>query len=98
MAKNHRYERKPPAEWHALIRDAHSGYITWEEYSQIQEQLQTSAKALHMDRRQPTPREGPALLQGRAVCGLCGNRMHVRCTIRGDERRPTYVCVSAHGR
>ena len=91
--KNHRYEHKQPGEWLALIRDAHPGYISWDEYTQNQERLQASAKALHIDRSQPTPREGPALLQGRAVCGLCGSRMHVRYTLRRDERVPTYVCV-----
>lgn len=89
----HRREQKPPGEWLALIRDAHPGYISWDEYSRNQERLVASAKALPFDRSQPTPREGPALLQGRAVCGLCGSRMHVRYTLRGDERMPTYICV-----
>jgi DNA invertase Pin-like site-specific DNA recombinase len=88
-----RPEQKPPSEWHALIRDAHPGYISWDEFLHNQQRLVASAKALHFDRAQPTPREGPALLQGRAVCGLCGSRMHVRYTIRGNERLPTYVCV-----
>lgn len=91
--KSRRFERKPAGEWLALLRDAHPGYISWDEYSQNQARLQASAKALHVDRSQPTPREGPALLQGRAVCGLCGNRMHVRYTLRRDQRVPTYVCV-----
>ena len=29
-----------------LIRDAHPGYISWERYESIQEQLSASAKAL----------------------------------------------------
>jgi DNA invertase Pin-like site-specific DNA recombinase len=91
--KSQRFEHKPPAEWHALIRDAHPGYISWDEYSQNQARLAASAKALHLERAQPTPREGPALLQGRAVCGLCGSRMHVRYSLRRGERVPTYVCV-----
>jgi DNA invertase Pin-like site-specific DNA recombinase len=91
--KNRRYEHKPVAEWHALIRDAHPGYISWDEYSQNQQRLVASAKALHFDRSQLTPREGPALLQGRVVCGLCGSRMHVRYKIRDSQRVPTYVCV-----
>jgi len=91
--KSRRHEHKAPAEWHALLRDAHPGYISWDEYSQNQQRLAASAKALHIPRSQPTPREGPALLQGRAVCGLCGSRMHVRYTIRDNQRVPTYVCV-----
>jgi DNA invertase Pin-like site-specific DNA recombinase len=90
--KKHRREHKPQGEWLALLRDAHPGYISWDEYTRNQERLQTSAKALPT-RSQPTPREGPALLQGRAVCGLCGSRMHVRYTTRRDQQIPTYVCV-----
>jgi DNA invertase Pin-like site-specific DNA recombinase len=88
-----RYEHRPPSEWVALIRDAHPGYIAWEQYVQNQQRLQTSAKALHFDRSQTPPREGPALLQGRAVCGVCGGRMHVHYATRRTRQIPTYVCV-----
>lgn len=91
--KSHR-EPRPVDEWLALIRDAHPGYISWDEYARNEQRLQTSAKALHFDRSQTPPREGPALLQGRAVCGLCGSRMHVRYSTRRDGQPfPIYVCV-----
>lgn len=86
-----RHEHRPPGEWLALIRDAHPGYISWDEYMQNQQRLQASTKARHFDRS--PPREGPALLQGRAVCGLCGCRMHVRYAKRRGEPIPIYVCV-----
>ena len=92
-----RHEPLPPSEWHTLIKDAHPGYITWDEYDRIRQRLQENTKTLPW---QPSaspaspPREGPALLQGRAVCGLCGSRMHVRYSTRaGDRRVPVYVCV-----
>jgi len=88
-----RHEHLPVGEWLALIRDAHAGYLSWEEYVRNQQRLQTSAKALHFDRSQSPPREGPALLQGRAVCGLCGSRMHVRYGTRRGQRIPNYVCL-----
>jgi hypothetical protein len=88
-----RRELQPVNEWIALIRDAHPGYIAWEEYERNEARLQTSAKALHFDRSQTPPREGPALLQGRAVCGLCGSRMHVRYSSRRGQQFPIYVCV-----
>jgi DNA invertase Pin-like site-specific DNA recombinase len=88
-----RREFLPPAEWLALVRDAHAGYISWDAYVQNQQRLQMSAKALHFDRSQSVPREGPALLQGRAVCGLCGSRMHVRYGSRRGQRIPNYVCL-----
>jgi len=86
-------EMLPQSEWIALLRDAHLGYISWEQYEQNQERLRTSAKALHFDRSQSPPREGPALLQGRVVCGLCGSRMHVRYGSRHGQPIPNYVCV-----
>jgi DNA invertase Pin-like site-specific DNA recombinase len=88
-----RREHLPRAEWHALIRDAHPGYISWEEYERIEQRLQASAKSLGWERGRESPREGPALLQGRVVCGLCGSRMHVHYnTRRGGQPVPNYVC------
>ena len=36
--------------------------------------------------------EGPALLQGMVVCGVCGRRMTIRYHRRNGETRPDYVC------
>jgi DNA invertase Pin-like site-specific DNA recombinase len=89
-----RYQRLPPGEWHALIRDAHPGYISWVEYERIAHCLQAAAKSIGFERSQGPPREGPALLQGRVVCGLCGSRMHIHyATRRGGVLVPHYVCV-----
>ena len=91
-----RHERLPRDEWAVLIRDAHPGYISWEEYERIEERLRASAKALGWERTSGPPREGPALLQGRVVCGLCGARMAIHYNVRrGGLRVPNYVC---HGR
>jgi len=90
-----RNEHLPPSEWIALIRDAHPAYISWQEYERIQQRLQASAKAIHFAQtlRQTPPREGPGLLQGRAVCGLCGGRMHIHYNQRrSGQRIPNYVC------
>ena len=86
-----RHERLPQAEWHVLILDAHPGYISWQEHERIDARLRESAKTLGFERQ--VPREGPALLQGRCVCGLCGSRMHVRYnTHRKGELITNYVC------
>jgi DNA invertase Pin-like site-specific DNA recombinase len=88
-----RHERLPLRQWHALIRDAHPGYISWEEYERIETRLCDSAKAVGLERSHGPAREGPALLQGRVVCGLCGCRMHVRYhTRRNGVLVPNYVC------
>jgi DNA invertase Pin-like site-specific DNA recombinase len=86
------YERLPREEWTALIPNAHAGYITWEDFEENQRRLSENAQANGVDRRRSPPREGPALLQGLAVCGICGDRMTVRYHRRHGTVWPTYVC------
>ena len=50
-----RRERVPREQWHALLRDAHPGYISWEEHERIEHQLHAGAKALGWERRQGPP-------------------------------------------
>jgi hypothetical protein len=77
-----------------LIRDAHPGYISWQQYQANLQRLRASAKALGFERNTGPAREGPALLQGRVVCGLCGSRMHVHYNIRRNGVMMTnYVCA-----
>jgi DNA invertase Pin-like site-specific DNA recombinase len=85
-------ERLPRDEWTALIPQAHPGYITWEEFEENQRRLRENAHAIGGDRRRSPPREGPALLQGLALCGRCGDRMTVRYHRRHGALWPTYVC------
>src|SRR5713226_2079371 len=54
----------------------------------------TRAFANGQDRRRSPAREGPALLQGLAVCGRCGSRMTVRYHTRQTKLIPEYVCQS----
>jgi DNA invertase Pin-like site-specific DNA recombinase len=82
---------QPREQWIALLPDAHAGYITWEMFEEHQRILRENARATKETRRCP-PREGPALLQGLAVCGVCGRRLTVRYYTRGDELLPTYTC------
>ncbi len=82
----------PRDQWHSLIPNAHSGYITWDEYEANQQHLLANAHAYGLDRRQSPPREGPALLQGLIICGICGNRMTVRYHTRGGRLVPDYMC------
>src|SRR5437667_1309431 len=55
--------------------------------------LQHSARTLGFERNAGPAREGSALLQGKAVCGLCGSRMNVHYNVRKDGMIPNYVCV-----
>jgi len=90
------HQRKlPQEEWHTLLPGAHPGYITWEEYQENQRRLRENAHALGPERREGPPREGPALLQGLAVCGVCGGRMNVAYHVRAfrpGRSVPHYFC------
>jgi DNA invertase Pin-like site-specific DNA recombinase len=97
-----RSHRLPRDEWSVLIRDHHQGYVDWDTYEAnlLRIDANTRPKAHHAD----TPgasgqaggqagravREGPALLQGLAVCGHCGRRL--RTHYRGRDSRPGYHC------
>lgn len=96
-----RYRRKPDGgmvathlpqdQWQILLRDAHPGYITWHEYQENQQRLRDNEQVRGVDRRSPA-REGPALLQGLAICGLCGDPMFVRYGFYRGQLIPTYEC------
>jgi DNA invertase Pin-like site-specific DNA recombinase len=87
-----RCDRLPREEWTALIPGAHASYITWEEFEENQRRLRENAQAQGADRRKSPPREGPALLQGLVICGVCGDRMTVRYNSRQGKLLPTYTC------
>ncbi len=82
----------PRDQWQVVIHDAHVGYITWDEYEAHLAQLAANSQTYAPQRLRP-PREGPALLQGLALCGCCGERMTVRYHQRGGQRMvPDYLC------
>lgn len=81
--------------WQVLIPEAHIGYITWAEFERNQVTLRRNSGAFGAGRRGSLPREGVALLQGRVVCGLCGERMRVRYQKAGNQLRPYYQCTEA---
>jgi len=85
-------ESLPREEWTALLLDAHPGYITWEQFEANLRRLRDNAQAHGSERRKSPPREGPALIQGLVVCGLCGNRITVRYHTRNGMQCPEYVC------
>lgn len=88
-----RHETLPRDQWTALIPDAHAGYITWDRFETNQTLLAANAQAHGAERRAGPAREGPALLQGLAICGRCGRRMTVRYHQRRGVEVPDYQCV-----
>jgi len=85
------YTKLPREQW-TLSKDVHPGYISWGQYEENLQRLRENAHANGQDRRKSPPREGPALLQGLVVCGVCGSRMTVRYHARKTKIVPEYVC------
>jgi hypothetical protein len=85
---------KPREEWNVLLRNNHSGYISWQDYEDNQKSLLENA---HMKKNcaRKSARGGRALLTGLMRCGRCGRMMRVfygmaqgnahRYQCRGDD-------------
>jgi DNA invertase Pin-like site-specific DNA recombinase len=77
-----------PEECQVLLQDRLPAYISWEQFTRNQKQLEAN-NAQH---RGPV-RSGPSLLPGLLVCGRCGLRMTAQYTQNGKSLR--YVCSRA---
>jgi DNA invertase Pin-like site-specific DNA recombinase len=87
------YFQVPRDQWLVLIKDAHPGYITWQQYEENLRRMRQNAVAYNVIGRKTPPREGPCLLQGLAVCGKCGQRMTIRYKYQRKARLdPVYLC------
>ena len=80
-------------DWQVLIRDAHPGYVDWDEFERNQLTLRQNVAAWSQSGRGTVPREGVGLLQGRVICGMCGARMRVRYQGVAGKLEPYYVCT-----
>ena len=79
----------PQAEWAVLLPDHHQGFIDWATYQVNQARIDAN---VHPQPHQAggAVREGAALLQGLAVCGKCGRRLHTHYS--GRNASPGYHC------
>lgn len=87
--------KREPNDWLACIPNAHSGYITWENFQANLKVLEANGAGYETARASP-PREGAALLQGRVVCGRCGAHMRVHYAARRGQVDTWYVCNRAY--
>jgi DNA invertase Pin-like site-specific DNA recombinase len=71
--------RKPISEWVHIQQAVYPAYISWSQYLKNGERLAENGADYQMktQRALSSPRFGSALLQGIAVCGVCGHHMHV---------------------
>lgn len=85
---------KPMTEWIHLQRDVYPAYISWERYLANQERLRKNAMRFDQQAQgaEGAAREGTALLQGLATCGVCGLKMYATYK---HKNAPRYVCNTA---
>jgi DNA invertase Pin-like site-specific DNA recombinase len=93
VGRKHNAVQVKREDWQVLIREAHAGYIDWDEFERNQITLKQNVAAFSSSIRGSVPREGVGLLQGRVVCGLCGARMRVRYQEVGGKLEPYYLCT-----
>jgi DNA invertase Pin-like site-specific DNA recombinase len=87
-----RLRRLGKQEWAVLIPQHHKGFIDWETYETNQARI---AKNIRPGPHRPgAVREGAALLQGLAVCGVCGRRLRVY--YEGKNATPGYYCAGSN--
>ena len=91
----HSTTKVPRSDWQVLIPGAHAGYISWEQFEANQKRLAENALGFGGARKAGPAREGPALLQGRVICGVCGERMSIHYSVTHHQVVPTYVCQEA---
>jgi len=95
---------EPGAGGRIVIRDAHPGYISWEQYERNVSRLVENRDVYGGMRRKGSAREGSSLLQGIVLCGLCGRHMQVHYGSDGRTMYSCYtpmtrrVCQEVHGR
>lgn len=85
----------PHANWQVLIKNAHLGYISWEEFERNKATLRDNVPEWATRPARSDPNK--PLLQSRVLCGQCGSRMDV---VYYQERAGLiyyYACSDASG-
>lgn len=80
--------RKPKEQWLVLIPHAHAGYISWEQFEQIQRMISENVRG---GGQGSAVKRGPALLAGLLRCRRCGRKLTVKYTGNGHDVL-RYVC------
>jgi DNA invertase Pin-like site-specific DNA recombinase len=94
-----RMRKLPRSQWSVLIPNHHQGYIDWSTYESNCTRISANTHPFAHQSGSGAVREGTALLQGLAVCGHCGRKLHTHYT--GRTASPGYHCAGktfANGR
>ena len=74
--------RKPVERWLALLPGAHEGYVTWEQFQQVQARIAANVVG---PGQTGAAKHGMALLAGILRCRRCGQKILVHYTGRGHD-------------
>jgi DNA invertase Pin-like site-specific DNA recombinase len=85
--------RRPLDECPVVLQDIYPAYLSWADFLQNQRRLRDN-QSRYREARPGVPRRGQALLQGIALCGQCGRRMHLSYSGPGGDS-PVYKCSQA---
>jgi hypothetical protein len=93
LPKARKYQQQlKRVDWEIVINDTHPGYITWQDFLDNEEQLQSN-RFLPGEGIHGAARSGCSLLQGMLHCGSCRKSMRVK--YRHGRATPYYICESA---
>jgi DNA invertase Pin-like site-specific DNA recombinase len=87
-----RRRKLPQDQWEVLITDHHPGFIDWDTYQGNQARLRGNIRPRAHEPGTGAVREGCALLQGLASCGVCGRKLAVYYD-GPHKATPGYYCT-----
>jgi DNA invertase Pin-like site-specific DNA recombinase len=82
----------PRDQWQVLIENHHPGFIDWDTYLANQERIGANTRPVRHEPGTGAAREGAALLQGLAACGICGRKLAVYYQGKAKST-PGYYCT-----
>ena len=84
----------PREQWQVLIPEHHPGFIDWETYEANTAKIAANTRPVRHEPGTGAVREGCALLQGLAACGICGRKLAV--FYQGPSKAtPGYYCTGS---
>jgi DNA invertase Pin-like site-specific DNA recombinase len=87
-----RRRKLPQGQWEVLIKDHHPAFISWDTYQANQARIGANIRPMAHQPGTGAVREGCALLQGLATCGVCGRKLAVYYD--GEHKAtPGYYCT-----
>lgn len=82
----------PKEQYHAWLPNSHPAYISEAQFDENNRQLDRNMSPRPGTVHGGAVREGPALLQGIALCGMCGRKMSLRYSNSSHTSQPLYIC------